>query len=125
MKLFEHTIGYLLFLTLFSYVAILEKTSTTPGWCEVALMVTVFGYFVAEVYQLVHVDATASAWTRFEGYLNDFWNIFDIVCIAVFVVAVVFRFREETIGVGHMFYAVDVSLWIIRLIQVMYLFHIL
>ena len=119
-KLVEHTMGYLLFLMLFSYVAILEKTSTSLGWTELLLVVTVFGYFVAEMYQLVHSDTSASASDRLREYIFDFWNFLDILCITIFVMAVFFRCRENTIDIGHLLYALDVSLWILRLIQVLY-----
>ena len=119
-KFIEHTIGYIAFLMLFSFVAMCEIKSTTPGVWESIVIATTFGYFVSELYQLVHVDGSVSGLARLRSYLWDFWNLFDLLCIVVFVVAVKLRCFESTMEMGQLFYAVDLSLWWVRLIQIMY-----
>ena len=117
-RFYEHTIGYLLFLMLFSYVAMKEK-KINPGECEILLIVTVVGYAVGELYQLSCVDASPFL-SKIITYFSDFWNKFDLLCIAVFFIALILRCTESTIGVGHVLYAIDVSLWIIRVIHILY-----
>ena len=53
-------------------------------------------------------------------YFFDFWNLFDLICLLLFIVGLTLRCFEETLDVGHLFYALDVGLWIVRLINVLY-----
>ena len=119
-RFLEHTVGYVLFLMLFSYVAMCDIKSTTLGVCEIVVIVTVIGYFVEEIYQIVHADESPSASARLRRHFGDVWNLFDCLCILVFVLAVALRCNEDTMDVGQLFYAIDVSLWWVRLIQIMY-----
>ena len=119
-RFIEHTLGYLIFLMIFSYVAMCEITTTNPGVWESVVIITVIDYFFAELYQIIHVDGSASAKVRLEGYFWDVWNLFDCLCIIVFIIAVSLRSFESTMDVGQLFYALDVSLWWLRLLQIMY-----
>ena len=119
-RFFAHTFGYLLFLMLLSYVAMVEKTTTTPGWTEILVIITVFGFLVAEVYQCLHADSNSDITTRIVTYMKDVWNMFDWLCIFVFILALILRCHTYTLPISHLFYGIDVSLWILRLIQVLY-----
>ena len=121
-RFFGHIIGYILFLMLLSYVALLKKTTTTPQWTEFLLMVTVFGFLVAEFYQFGYSYHDRDFCDRFKSYICNIWNIFDWVCIGFFIIAVTLRCFDETLAISHLFYGIDASLWFVRFLQV-FKFH--
>lgn len=47
--------GYFIFLALYSYVAMLKKKDTTPFHLEYLLIITVFAYLIAEIYQVTFI----------------------------------------------------------------------
>ena len=95
----------------------------TFSWYEILLVITVSGYLCHELYQLTHENAP-SLRTKMRKYFFDFWNMIDLLCIALFFVALGLRSSESTFNVGRLLYAMDVGLWIGRIIHILYADHI-
>lgn len=113
-----HGVGYFLFLILFSCIAIQHPDTPTPTVLEWILIATVVGYAANELYQVKHVDAKGQ-WEKTKKYLSSFWNQVDITALFLFLVAIALRFsgNKEARIVGHLFYAIDLSIWIVRIMQ--------
>ena len=89
-KFFVHSISYILFLVLFSYVTMDENFATTEiSDYEILLIICVVTHFVQEVYQVIRVDSSDPFASRLKDYLVDPWNISDITCMLYFLVALV------------------------------------
>ena len=42
-------------------------------------------------FQLVHVDVNADLSSRLKGYFWDVWNLFDCLCLLLFILAIILR----------------------------------
>lgn len=50
-------------------------------------------------------------------WISDLWNFVDAFAIILFIVAFAVRFYKEQRVLGHVLYAVDIMLWIYRLLD--------
>ena len=79
------------------------------GPWEILLAVTVLGYTINEIYQLFRIN-TPKFYTKLKRYVSSPWNMLDLVCIFIFVLAFVFRFIRKTLMVCNLiFYRVFFS----------------
>ena len=47
--------------------------------------------FNVKSLQLVHVDVNADLSSRLKGYFWDVWNLFDCLCLLLFILAIILR----------------------------------
>lgn len=52
-------------------------------------------------------------------WLEDYWNITDLVAISVFVLGLMLRLQNEpSMGYGRVIYCVDIIFWYIRVLDI-------
>lgn len=79
-----------------------------------------FGYAVNEIAQIAwRTEATLCL--KLRRYISNVWNRLDLACVVFFIIGLVFRCYESTLQIGHLFYAIDVGLWILRAVNILYI----
>ncbi|CAI9735207.1 transient receptor potential cation channel subfamily M member-like 2 isoform X4 [Octopus vulgaris] len=91
-KFLNNLIFYVIFLVIYSYVLLVEL-KPQMSYLEWLLLVWVIGIFTEEIHQLL-TRSSMSLWIRFTNYINDFWNIVDVITISLFVFGVILRFLK-------------------------------
>ena len=93
-KFAYHKLAFLLFLVLFSYYVLCDypEDGTKPiKWTEILLIIWVFSYLIEAVHQC-YIQDTKLFSTKIEFFLSDYWNIFDLIAILIFIVGLILRF---------------------------------
>ena len=93
-KFAYHKIAFLLFLTFFSYYVLCdypEEGNDSIKWTEILLILWVFSYFIEAVHQ-VYIQDTKLYYTKLKFFVQDYWNIFDLIAILIFTVGIILRF---------------------------------
>eukprot|EP00106_Octopus_bimaculoides_P013708 XP_014781150.1 PREDICTED: transient receptor potential cation channel subfamily M member 2-like isoform X2 [Octopus bimaculoides] len=89
-KFLTNLIFYVIFLVIYSYVLLVELKPQI-SYLEWLLLVWVIGIFTEEIHQIL-TRSSMSLWIRFTNYINDFWNIVDVITISLFIFGVILRY---------------------------------
>ena len=68
---------------------------------------------------MIHNDSP-TLYTKLYEWSSNKWNQVDAVAITLFFIALGLRLNKSTEDVGHVLYALDAGLWILRLLDVFY-----
>ncbi|GAB1610169.1 hypothetical protein Ahia01_001302900 [Argonauta hians] len=85
----DSKIFYIIFLSIYSYVLLVEL-GTDISVLEWILLVWVITIFTEEIHQMLAKDSP-SFWTKFIHYLQDTWNIIDVLTITLFIAGFILR----------------------------------
>ena len=96
----------------------IKPRNEVPGQ-EWFCLAFVLSLFTEEIRQLYHTNASRKLDKIREWAINP-WNILDAMAIAIFVIAFGIRMRIGWEVYGQCIYAVDITIWIIRLLQIFY-----
>ncbi|XP_057292178.1 transient receptor potential cation channel subfamily M member 3-like isoform X1 [Hydractinia symbiolongicarpus] len=122
-KFYANVIAYFVFLGLFAYVAISKKNSKMEI-PEYILIIFVVNLLVEEINQFINSESPTLS-SKFKEWSSNKWNLMDFVAIVLFFVALGLRLHSSTADIGHLLYALDAGLWILRLLDVFYAHRIL
>ncbi|XP_012554388.2 transient receptor potential cation channel subfamily M member 1 isoform X1 [Hydra vulgaris] len=122
-KFLSNLIGYLLFLCLFSYVAMVKKEDK-PSIAEWFLVVYIVSLAIEELRQIVQ-DEALTLEGKIASWWSSNWNKLDAVALSLFFVALALRFSPNTIDAAHVLYAINGGMWVFRLLNVFYIDEVL
>ena len=54
---------------------------------------------------------------KLKKWARNYWNLVDALAIVLFFVGFGFRINPSTRLAGHVIYAIDIMLWIIRILE--------
>ncbi|XP_057301332.1 transient receptor potential cation channel subfamily M member 7-like [Hydractinia symbiolongicarpus] len=115
-KFWGNVAAYLLFLILFAFV-ISTELGEDPFNTEWVLVVMVITLCTEEIRQVLQSDAYTFI-HKLRDWASSYWNICDAIAIALFFLGFGLRMNADTRTAGHVVYAVDIILWIIRLLDI-------
>uniref|UniRef100_H3B2C4 Transient receptor potential cation channel subfamily M member 8 n=1 Tax=Latimeria chalumnae TaxID=7897 RepID=H3B2C4_LATCH len=107
-----NVLSYLAFLLLFAYVLLVDY-QLIPSWPEYLLYFWVFTLFCEEIRQGIM--------NKISNYLDDFWNMMDVMALVWFMVALLYRLIPSTMYtpyVGKVFFCIDYIIFTLRLIHI-------
>ena len=93
-KFAYHKLSFLLFLLFFSYYVLCDypiDSRQAIKWTEIILIIWVYSYFIEAVHQC-YIQDTKLYLTKLKFFLSEYWNIFDLVAITVFTIALILRY---------------------------------
>ncbi|KAJ7992802.1 hypothetical protein DPEC_G00282470 [Dallia pectoralis] len=71
-------------------VSLFTSPQTTPSWKECLLYVWILSLVCEEIRQFIQLDGFAFH-KKAKIYINDIWNILDVLSILLFIIGLVFR----------------------------------
>ena len=116
-KFVSHTVGYIVFLAFLSH-GVMTKPTTQLIWLDYLLIVTVAGYIITEVDQVIRSEGP-NFFYKIKQWGRCITNITDIFAMSLYFVALILRLHTETTHVGHLIYAIDACFWWLRLLPMM------
>uniref|UniRef100_A0A3B3ZW62 Uncharacterized protein n=1 Tax=Periophthalmus magnuspinnatus TaxID=409849 RepID=A0A3B3ZW62_9GOBI len=106
-KFFMNIVSYFAFLTLFAVVLMVDF-QTTPSGLEILLYIWLFSLVCEEIRQV-------------KMYINDVWNILDVLSIILFIFGLVFRLSRLIDGLfyaGKILLCIDFIVFCLRLMAI-------
>ncbi|XP_034018663.1 transient receptor potential cation channel subfamily M member 1-like [Thalassophryne amazonica] len=116
-KFWFTTISYLVYLMLYNYIILvkMERWPSLQEWIVVAYIITLG---LEKVRQIL-MSEPGKLKQKFNVWLEDYWNITDLVAISVFLVGLLLRLQMEPyLGYGRVIYCVDIIFWYIRVLDI-------
>ncbi|XP_059533913.1 transient receptor potential cation channel subfamily M member 1 isoform X2 [Myotis daubentonii] len=116
-KFWFYTISYLGYLLLFNYIILvrMERWPCLQEWVVIAYIVTLALEKVREIL----MSEPGKLSQKVKVWLQEYWNITDLVAIAVFLVGAVLRLQKQPyMGYGRVIYCVDIIFWYIRVLDI-------
>ncbi|XP_014399052.1 PREDICTED: transient receptor potential cation channel subfamily M member 1-like [Myotis brandtii] len=110
-------ISYLGYLLLFNYIILvrMERWPCLQEWVVIAYIVTLALEKVREIL----MSEPGKLSQKVKVWLQEYWNITDLVAIAVFLVGAVLRLQKQPyMGYGRVIYCVDIIFWYIRVLDI-------
>ena len=111
-KFASHNLGYLIFLVICSFSAMVRKKDTTLTPLEWYILITAFAYFVAELHEIIQIGSI-------KEWASSIINLLDMTVITLLFAAFYLRRRADTIHTGHLLLALDCGLWWLRLLSLL------
>ncbi|UJR10974.1 hypothetical protein I4U23_015159 [Adineta vaga] len=141
-RFFYNIVFYILFLTLFSYVLLVDyfpinnnggqrsgyKNLAIPT-AEIFLHILIWSLIFEEGNEFVHhwkeQQKNGSRHIVRDYFLQDKWNIMDLVASLIYLVAFITRFiaTEQAFMISKITMCIDLFLWYIRLLHVFFAFE--
>nr|KAF6412078.1 transient receptor potential cation channel subfamily M member 1 [Rousettus aegyptiacus] len=116
-KFWFYTISYLGYLLLFNYVILvrMEHWPCLQEWVVISYIVTLALEKVREIL----MSEPGKLSQKVKVWLQEYWNITDLVAICVFLVGATLRLqRQPYMGYGRVIYCVDIIFWYIRVLDI-------
>ncbi|XP_015441185.1 transient receptor potential cation channel subfamily M member 1 [Pteropus alecto] len=116
-KFWFYTISYLGYLLLFNYVILvrMEHWPCLQEWVVISYIVTLALEKVREIL----MSEPGKLSQKIKVWLQEYWNITDLVAISVFLVGAALRLqRQPYMGYGRVIYCVDIIFWYIRVLDI-------
>ncbi|XP_036290510.2 transient receptor potential cation channel subfamily M member 1-like isoform X2 [Pipistrellus kuhlii] len=116
-KFWFYTISYLGYLLLFNYIILvrMERWPCLQEWVVIAYIVMLALEKVREIL----MSEPGKLSQKVKVWLQEYWNLTDLVAISVFLVGAVLRLqREPYMGYGRVLYCVDIIFWYIRVLDI-------
>ncbi|KAK2842289.1 hypothetical protein Q5P01_012489 [Channa striata] len=111
-KFWFNTISYLGYLMLYNYIILvkMERWPSVQEWTVIAYILTLG---TEKVRQPGKLKQKISVW------LEDYWNITDLVAISTFLIGLMLRLQHEPyMGYGRVIYCIDIIFWYIRVLDI-------
>ncbi|XP_070536806.1 transient receptor potential cation channel subfamily M member-like 2 isoform X1 [Ptychodera flava] len=113
--------AYIVFLILFSYILLINFHS------EISIAETVLVFWVStlvceEIRQIIQ-EETHSIFLKLSNWINDYWNILDVISLSLFYTGLGLRFGDSasTLQAARYIWSMDILCFYIRLLHVFYL----
>uniref|UniRef100_A0A3B3CT44 Transient receptor potential cation channel, subfamily M, member 1b n=1 Tax=Oryzias melastigma TaxID=30732 RepID=A0A3B3CT44_ORYME len=100
-------ISYLGYLMLYNYIILvkMERWPSIQEWTVIAYILTLGTEKVRQV--------------KISVWLEDYWNITDLVAICTFLLGLMLRLQNEPyLGYGRVIYCIDIIFWYIRVLDI-------
>ncbi|XP_037688791.1 transient receptor potential cation channel subfamily M member 1 [Choloepus didactylus] len=116
-KFWFYTISYLLYLLLFNYVILvrMERWPSLQEWIVISYVVSL----ALEKIREILMSEPGKLSQKVKVWLQEYWNITDLMAISMFMVGVVLRLQNQPyMGYGRVIYCVDIIFWYIRVLDI-------
>ncbi|XP_034042353.1 transient receptor potential cation channel subfamily M member 2 isoform X2 [Thalassophryne amazonica] len=112
-----HILSYFAFLFLFSVVLMVDFQAT-PSAGEVLLYIWLFSLVCEEVRQLFHDPDGFGLHKKAKMYINELWNILDVLSIILFIIGLVFRLMTKLFYAGKIILCIDFVVFCLRVMAI-------
>ncbi|XP_072556390.1 transient receptor potential cation channel subfamily M member 2 isoform X3 [Paramormyrops kingsleyae] len=116
-ELYAHLEPGCLFLVLFGFVLVVDF-QLTPSWTELLLYLWLMSLVVEEVRQLFDDPDGSGFQKKVKRYINDLWNILDVLSILLFTCGFIFRLITATFYAGKVVLCIDFIIFCLRLMAI-------
>ncbi|CAJ1049981.1 transient receptor potential cation channel subfamily M member 1-like [Xyrichtys novacula] len=116
-KFWFNTISYLVYLMLYNYIILvkMERWPSLQEWIVISYIITLG---LEKVRQIL-MSEPGKLKQKINVWLEDYWNITDLVAISVFLLGLLMRLQNEPLmGYGRVIYCVDIIFWYIRVLDI-------
>ncbi|XP_072007042.1 transient receptor potential cation channel subfamily M member 6 [Engystomops pustulosus] len=115
-KFWFHTMAYLLFLMLFTYV-VLVKMEPVPSVQEWLVITYIFTNAIEKVRE-IFMSEPGKYSQKVKVWLNEYWNVTDFIAIILFVIGFALRWADPPLQTaGRIIYCLDIIFWYTRLLD--------
>ncbi|XP_043987924.1 transient receptor potential cation channel subfamily M member 2-like isoform X1 [Gambusia affinis] len=116
-KFYGNIVSYFAFLFLFAYVLMIDFQST-PSPLELVLYVWLFTLVSEEIRQLFYDPDHFGFCEKAKVYIQELWNILDVISIVLFCVGLGLRMTEEFFYPGKIILCIDFVVFCLRLMAI-------
>ncbi|KAM9817486.1 transient receptor potential cation channel subfamily M member 1-like [Neosynchiropus ocellatus] len=116
-KFWFNTISYLVYLGLYNYIILvkMERWPSLQEWIVISYIITLG---LEKVRQIL-MSEPGKLKQKINVWLEDYWNITDLVAIWVFLLGLLLRLQNHPyLGYGRVIYCVDIIFWYIRVLDI-------
>ncbi|KAJ3593695.1 hypothetical protein NHX12_006029 [Muraenolepis orangiensis] len=116
-KFWFTTISYLVYLALYNYIILvkMERWPSLQEWIVISYIITLG---LEKVRQIL-MSEPGKLKQKINVWLEEYWNITDLVAISVFLIGLLLRLQNEPyMGYGRVIYCVDIIVWYIRILDI-------
>ncbi|XP_041074255.1 transient receptor potential cation channel subfamily M member 1-like [Polyodon spathula] len=116
-KFWFYTICYMGYLMLFNYIILvkMERCPTLQEWIVISYILTL----ALEKIREILMSEPGKLKQKINVWLQDYWNITDMVAISVFLMGLLLRLQTQPyMGYGRVIYCVDIIFWYIRVLDI-------
>ncbi|KAL2089082.1 hypothetical protein ACEWY4_015981 [Coilia grayii] len=116
-KFWFNTTAYLAYLALYNYI-ILVKMEHWPTLQELIVIAYIITLGLEKLRQIL-MSEPGKIKQKINVWLEEYWNITDLVAISVFLLGLLLRLQNEPyMGYGRVLYCVDIIFWYIRVLDI-------
>ncbi|XP_060615673.2 transient receptor potential cation channel subfamily M member 6 [Anolis sagrei] len=115
-KFWFHTMAYLAFLMLFTYIVLVEMKPTpiVPEWLVIIYIFTTSIEKVREIF----ISEPGKFSQKVKVWIYEYWNFTDSVAIILFMIGFGLRWADLPLQtVGRLIYCLDIIFWYTRLLD--------
>ncbi|XP_034549855.1 transient receptor potential cation channel subfamily M member 2 isoform X2 [Notolabrus celidotus] len=116
-KFYWNIVSYFAFLFLFAVVLMIDFQAT-PSPAELLLYIWLLSLVFEEVRQLFHDPDGFGFRKKARMYINDVWNILDVLSILLFIIGLVMRLSTPLFYAGKVILCVDFVVFCLRLMAI-------
>uniref|UniRef100_A0A4W3I912 Transient receptor potential cation channel subfamily M member 3 n=1 Tax=Callorhinchus milii TaxID=7868 RepID=A0A4W3I912_CALMI len=116
-KFWFYTMAYIGYLMLFNYI-VLVKMDVWPSVQEWIVISYIFTLGIEKMREIL-MSEPGKLLQKVKVWLQEYWNITDLMAILLFSVGMVLRLQEQPyMSYGRVIYCVDIIYWYIRLLDI-------
>uniref|UniRef100_A0A3Q3EIZ6 Transient receptor potential cation channel, subfamily M, member 3 n=1 Tax=Labrus bergylta TaxID=56723 RepID=A0A3Q3EIZ6_9LABR len=116
-KFWFHTMAYVGYLMLFNYI-VLVKMDLQPSPQEWIVIAYIFTNGIEKMREIL-MSEPGKLLQKVKVWLQEYWNITDLMAILIFSVGMVLRLQEPPLmSYGRVIYCVNIIYWYIRLLDI-------
>ncbi|XP_077377004.1 transient receptor potential cation channel subfamily M member 3 isoform X7 [Festucalex cinctus] len=116
-KFWFHTMAYVGYLMLFNYI-VLVKMELWPSPQEWIVIAYIFTNGIEKMREIL-MSEPGKLLQKVKVWLQEYWNITDLMAILIFSVGMVLRLQEPPLmSYGRVIYCVNIIYWYIRLLDI-------
>uniref|UniRef100_A0A8D3ADL1 Transient receptor potential cation channel, subfamily M, member 2 n=1 Tax=Scophthalmus maximus TaxID=52904 RepID=A0A8D3ADL1_SCOMX len=116
-KFYWNIVSYFAFLFLFAVVLMIDFHAK-PSAGELLLYMWLISVVCEEVRQLFHDHDGFGLRKKAKMYIDDLWNILDVLSILLFVIGLAFRLTTELFYAGKILLCIDFVVFCLRLMAI-------
>ncbi|CAH2294154.1 transient receptor potential cation channel subfamily M member 6 [Pelobates cultripes] len=115
-KFWFHTMAYLVFLMLFTYV-VLVKMEPRPSALEWVVIIYMFTNAIEKVRE-IFMSEPGKFSQKIKVWISEYWNLTDTIAIILFVAGFGLRWADPPLQTaGRLIYCLDIIFWYTRLLD--------
>lgn len=117
-KFWFHTVSYLAFLMLFSYV-VLVKMGDKPSVQEWLVIAYILSTAMEKTREVLMSEPTKLR-QKLKIWFSEYWNVSDFIAILLFLAALAMRWQADPYRTaGRITYCLDIIFWFVRLMDLL------
>ncbi|CAH1392573.1 unnamed protein product [Nezara viridula] len=116
-KFWSHSIAYLVFLFIFSYV-VLVRMETYPSWQEMYCIAYIATLGCEKIREIASSEPVAIS-HKFSVWAWNMWNPCDAIAIIFFLIGLSLRLKPTSMAVGRVMFCVDIVYWYLRILNIL------